>query len=192
MARVSARVYSRHGNANGTEKSRRADRTRGTDGRGQDDHRPSAGAGARASLRRCGQRDRGGGGDERRGDLRPVRRGLFPRRRAPRHRAPYERGTARAGDGRRRVRRRADAGDDSGRRGGDLAGRGCGTLAERVSRRNHRPLLTGRDPVKVLRNLAAARNPLYRQAHFHVSSSPAPHARTVDGIVAELREAGIA
>src|SRR5687768_13273394 len=41
------------------------------------------------------------------------------------------------------------------------------TLAERVSRRGHRPLLRGKDPLPFLRDLAAARNPIYAEAHIH-------------------------
>lgn len=66
------------------------------------------------------------------------------------------------------------------------------TLAERVARRNHRPLLIGKDPATVLRELAAARNPFYAEAHIHISSTPAPHARTVDAIMTQLKDGGIA
>ena len=60
------------------------------------------------------------------------------------------------------------------------------TLARRVSRRDHRPLLHGKEPLPVLQELAAARNPLYAQAHLRVASEPAPHGRAVDAIVAAL------
>ena len=60
------------------------------------------------------------------------------------------------------------------------------TLAERVSRRNDRPLLAGRDAAVVLRELAAVRNPIYALAPIHVMSHPAPHEETVDAIVARL------
>ena len=60
------------------------------------------------------------------------------------------------------------------------------TLAERVSRRDHRPLLKGREPLPLLRDLAGARNPLYAEAHLHVRSQPAPHERAVDLIVEAL------
>lgn len=59
-------------------------------------------------------------------------------------------------------------------------------LVERVSRRNHRPLLVGRDPRAVLNELAAKRNPLYRQADIHVRSDAGPHARTVNLIMEAL------
>jgi shikimate kinase len=66
------------------------------------------------------------------------------------------------------------------------------TLAERVSRRGHRPLLRGRDPLPLLRELAAARNPVYAEAHHHVCSQSMPHERAVERIVEALaaREAG--
>lgn len=59
-------------------------------------------------------------------------------------------------------------------------------LAERVSRRNHRPLLTGRDPVKVLTELGKIRNPIYATANIHVRSDTSPHSRTVDIILKAL------
>ena len=60
------------------------------------------------------------------------------------------------------------------------------TLAARVGRRDHRPLLQGKDPVEVLRSLAQMRNPLYAQAHIHIRSEPAPHERTVERILKAL------
>jgi len=59
-------------------------------------------------------------------------------------------------------------------------------LAERVSRRNHRPLLRNRDPLAVLRELAAIRNPVYAEAHLHIKGQPAPHERAVQQIVDAL------
>lgn len=59
-------------------------------------------------------------------------------------------------------------------------------LAERVGRRNHRPLLTGRDPVEVLTELGRIRNPIYAAANIHVRSDTSPHARTIDNIVKAL------
>jgi shikimate kinase len=61
-----------------------------------------------------------------------------------------------------------------------------GTLAERVSRRDHRPLLRDRDPGSILRELAEVRNPLYALAHLHVRSDTSPHERTVERIVQAL------
>jgi shikimate kinase len=62
------------------------------------------------------------------------------------------------------------------------------TLVARVSRRDHRPLLKGRDPGEVLRDLAVRRNPFYAEAPIRVVSEPAPHHVTVDAIVAALRK----
>ncbi len=59
-------------------------------------------------------------------------------------------------------------------------------LAERVKRRDTRPLLSGRDPLPVLRDLAAVRNPLYALAHIRVASANAPHETTVAAILKEL------
>jgi shikimate kinase len=56
-------------------------------------------------------------------------------------------------------------------------------LAERVSRRDSRPLLKDKDPIEVLNALAAIRNPVYAQAHIHVRSEPTPHDNAVDRIV---------
>jgi shikimate kinase len=56
-------------------------------------------------------------------------------------------------------------------------------LAERVRRRDTRPLLRGRDPAQVLRDLAAVRDPLYALAPIHVSSHKAPHENTVAAIL---------
>ena len=62
------------------------------------------------------------------------------------------------------------------------------TLAERVGRRSHRPLLKDKDPLLVLQELAAVRNPVYALAHIHVRSQPAPHDLTVDRVVDSLHE----
>lgn len=64
------------------------------------------------------------------------------------------------------------------------------TLAERVSKRDDRPLLHGKDPHVVLRDLAAIRNPLYAEAPIHVRSQTAPHEETVNKILDALAEAG--
>lgn len=56
-------------------------------------------------------------------------------------------------------------------------------LAERVRRRDTRPLLRGRDPLAVLSELAAARNPYYALAPVHVTSYDAPHEVTVNAIL---------
>jgi shikimate kinase len=62
------------------------------------------------------------------------------------------------------------------------------TLAERVSRRNSRPLLKDKDPAQVLSRLAETRNPIYAEAHIHVRSEPTPHDDTVEQIVSALAE----
>ena len=59
-------------------------------------------------------------------------------------------------------------------------------LVQRVSRRNHRPLLHGKDPRKVLHELGEVRNPVYAQADLHIRSDSSPHFRTVDLILKEL------
>ena len=60
-------------------------------------------------------------------------------------------------------------------------------LAERVKRREGtRPLLIGRDPHAVLTELAALRNPAYRQAPIHIRSQAQPHEQTVEAIVKAL------
>ena len=56
-------------------------------------------------------------------------------------------------------------------------------LAERVGRRDTRPLLRGKDPRKVLAELAAIRNPIYAEAHIHITSNTAPHETTVNAIL---------
>ena len=62
------------------------------------------------------------------------------------------------------------------------------TLAERVTRRDQRPLLRDKDPRVVLESLASQRNPVYAEAHLHIRSAPTPHERTVETIVAALRD----
>ena len=56
-------------------------------------------------------------------------------------------------------------------------------LADRVRRRDTRPLLRGRDPHTVLSELAAVRNPVYALAPIHIASAKAPHEATVAGIL---------
>ena len=59
-------------------------------------------------------------------------------------------------------------------------------LAERVRRRNTRPLLRGRDPRTVLADLARVRNPVYALAPIHVASHKGPHEATVSAILQAL------
>jgi shikimate kinase len=60
-------------------------------------------------------------------------------------------------------------------------------LAERVQRRDNRPLLKGRSPREVLAKLAAIRNPVYALAPIHIRSQPVPHDVTVEAIVKALQ-----
>lgn len=59
-------------------------------------------------------------------------------------------------------------------------------LADRVSRRSHRPLLKDKDPVVVLTELGKVRNPLYAAANHHIRSDTSPHMRTVENILKAL------
>lgn len=59
-------------------------------------------------------------------------------------------------------------------------------IAERVSRRDNRPLLKGRNAREVLGELALVRNPFYALAPIHIHSQPAPHDATVEAIVEKL------
>jgi shikimate kinase len=59
-------------------------------------------------------------------------------------------------------------------------------LVDRVSRRDDRPLLHGRNPRDVLVELAATRNPVYALAPIHIRSEPLPHDATVDAILKAL------
>lgn len=62
-------------------------------------------------------------------------------------------------------------------------------LADRVRRRDGRPLLKNRDPRAVLGELAEVRNPVYALAPIRVRSQPLPHEATVDAILKALEEA---
>jgi shikimate kinase len=59
-------------------------------------------------------------------------------------------------------------------------------LAERVGRRDHRPLLKGQDPLARLRDLAALRNPVYAEAPIRIRSGTLAHEKTVERIIAAL------
>lgn len=59
-------------------------------------------------------------------------------------------------------------------------------LAERVGRRDGRPLLRNGDPRETLRALAEERNPIYALAPIHIRSQPLPHEATVDAILQAL------
>jgi shikimate kinase len=60
------------------------------------------------------------------------------------------------------------------------------TLAERVARKDNRPLLHGKDPKDALAKLADIRNPFYALAPIHVMSQSTPHDATVDAILKAL------
>lgn len=61
-------------------------------------------------------------------------------------------------------------------------------LVGRVSRRDGRPLLKGKDPREVLVRLAAERAPYYQQAPIRVRSTDSPHDATVEAIVEAIRQ----
>jgi shikimate kinase len=61
------------------------------------------------------------------------------------------------------------------------------TLVARVSRRDNRPLLQGRNARTILSELSAVRDPVYALAPIHITSQPTPHDATVEAIVRELR-----
>jgi len=61
-------------------------------------------------------------------------------------------------------------------------------LADRVGRRDTRPLLRNGDPRVVLDNLAKIRNPIYALAPIRVPSHHAPHEATVNAILKALEQ----
>ncbi|WP_114954832.1 shikimate kinase [Sphingosinicella terrae] len=63
------------------------------------------------------------------------------------------------------------------------------TLAERVGRSDHRPLVRGKDPRLLLGELAERRNPFYAMAHLRVESDRCAHDRIVERIVEGLEQA---
>ncbi len=63
-----------------------------------------------------------------------------------------------------------------------------GILAERVARRNNRPLLAGRDAAEVLAKLATLRNPVYALAPIHIKSQPVSQDIIVDRIIEALHD----
>lgn len=60
------------------------------------------------------------------------------------------------------------------------------TLAERVRRRDHRPLLRQGDTRAVIEALAERRNPIYAEADLRIVTAPGPHSDVVERIVAAL------
>jgi shikimate kinase len=59
-------------------------------------------------------------------------------------------------------------------------------LARRVSRKDNRPLLKGKDPRQVLDELAAVRNPSYALADIKVEVGEGSHQQAVDAVLAAL------
>lgn len=59
-------------------------------------------------------------------------------------------------------------------------------LADRVRKRDTRPLLRDRDPVEVLTELATIRNPIYAEAPIRITSDLAPHESAVEAILKAL------
>lgn len=60
-------------------------------------------------------------------------------------------------------------------------------VAERVQRRDTRPLLRGRDPLETLKTLADARYPIYGEADLVVDVGGGAHAQAVEAIIRQLR-----
>jgi shikimate kinase len=63
-----------------------------------------------------------------------------------------------------------------------------GVLARRVARKDNRPLLTGRDPEAVLRDLAEVRYPVYALADITVETGDTPHKAAVEAVIGALRK----
>lgn len=61
-------------------------------------------------------------------------------------------------------------------------------LARRVSRKENRPLLAGRDPIDVLAAQARDRYPVYAEADLEVETGDTPHLVAVDAILKALAE----
>ncbi len=62
------------------------------------------------------------------------------------------------------------------------------TLMKRVMRRDSRPLLKASDPEAVMRELMAARYPVYAEADVTVESRDVPHEAIVAEVIHKLRE----
>ena len=61
-------------------------------------------------------------------------------------------------------------------------------LARRISRKDTRPLVRGKDPLEVLRELAEVRYPIYAQADVRVETGDTPHHEAVEAILAALTQ----
>jgi shikimate kinase len=60
------------------------------------------------------------------------------------------------------------------------------TVAQRVQRRDTRPLLRGRDPLEALKAMAEVRYPVYATADVTVDVATGAHGQAVDAIIAAL------
>jgi shikimate kinase len=61
-------------------------------------------------------------------------------------------------------------------------------LVERVSKRDHRPLLKNGDKQSIMQRLMDERYPVYAEADITVDSSKGPHEQVVERAIASLRE----
>jgi len=61
-------------------------------------------------------------------------------------------------------------------------------LANRVQRRETRPLLKQGDPKEILTRLLAQREPIYAEAEIQLDSEEGPHSAVVERIIAALGE----
>jgi shikimate kinase len=61
-------------------------------------------------------------------------------------------------------------------------------LARRISRKDNRPLLVGKDPLEVLQAQADARYPAYAEADLIVETGDAAHQVTVEQVIAALTD----
>ena len=65
-------------------------------------------------------------------------------------------------------------------------------LARRVARRDHRPLLVGKDPIEVLEAHVRERYPAFGTADVVVETGDWPHQVAVDAIIKALAAHGAA
>src|SRR5690606_27445043 len=63
-------------------------------------------------------------------------------------------------------------------------------IAERVGRRDTRPLLRGRDALQALRELAEARYPIYGEADVTVDVGGGAHGQAIEAFLRALRQYG--
>lgn len=61
-------------------------------------------------------------------------------------------------------------------------------LARRIGRKDSRPLVRGKDPLAVLTELAAVRDPIYAQADVAVETSDTPHHEAVEAVLRALTD----